>query len=69
MNRASRVVAVVVLLLIGGQLRAGDREDLEAHPRSCKELRMWQEKCRMGACNVKQIERWRADCKRDSTRK
>jgi hypothetical protein len=63
----------LVALCWWGSALAGDRQGLEGVPPSCRQLHSWQEKCRTGpadhACNISEIEKWRARCKADSTRR
>ena len=63
-----------VLLVWAGQGLAGDPatsaagagvgQELEKVPYSCRQLHVWQERCRLGPCNTKRIETWRERCKR-----
>jgi hypothetical protein len=57
-------LGLVVLLV--SPAAAGDRQQLEHVPTSCRHLDYWKERCRLGPCNTKQIEHWRERCKADS---
>ena len=64
---AMKSLLAIGLLLGVLPLLVGDRPDLERQPNSCRNLARLQERCRLDGCAVREIERWREMCKRDST--
>jgi hypothetical protein len=64
-----RQLGLGLLLLTAPAAQAGDRQDMERKPASCRQLYTWQERCRLGPCNATKIEYWRERCKADSVHK